>query len=415
MFFKEGKKILFSIPFLIFVVIMVVTFVSQYGNALTNVKEPPKQGMEEYTSYGMIETGDPEMIMQEAMGKLIQEYQANVYVHYPLSFYKEARLGDEDKAKMDKILEKLTGYTSEKLRGTVFKSLYYTVDEEGNFVQASSPGENLPLVSEQVSFEEFKQLMKEVEGLIGKGTNYDEESLLGYSARPKNYEEAKATYDKLKSDGMASGYARLFCDYLCLFAALMPVFVAVAEWLRDRGANMRALIWTRRSSSVKITFNRYLAIVVLCSAVIFVLAGIAAISLAVNCTEPDLNLWYFAYYPALWIIPSIMVSAAIGAFLTELTDTPIGILAMLVYWFIDINSNGLQIDACVPYALVPRQNTIFAAEKFEAAFPTFLINRIGFIIVSIVLMLLTALLLERKRRGRWIQFGKITLHSNKES
>ena len=55
-------------------------------------------------------------------------------------------------------------------------------------------------------------------------------------------------------------YGRLYCDYMGIFLAVMPVFAAAAFWDMDRRAKAGALIYSRKASSVKIVGMRFAAL-----------------------------------------------------------------------------------------------------------------------------------------------------------
>jgi len=417
MLLKEGKKILISIPFLIYVIVMAVAYQSQYSSANHEELAQPQPEQEQYLEYGSIDTGDTEMIMQGAVAKLIAEYSNNSYSSYPFGFYKEVRLNDNERDEMGEILTAMTGYTPEQIIETAFKIPYVTVDEEsGNTVMVvPDTGEDIPIVSDRISYQEFQKLMDQAAELIGGGSSYSSEQLEALGRRPLNYEEAEAVYQQLKAGGYSEGYARLLCDYMCIFAGLFPAFISVAVWLRDRSAKMRDIIWTRKTSSIRLTFARYGAIILLCSVVVLVIAGIAALGLARLYPGDVSGISEFFILMIIWVIPSIMTSAAVGAFFTELTDTPLGILFMLGYWFMNLSITSLTMGGLNWFTFIPRHNTQFLADQFNEKYLLFLTNRFIFTAVSILLMLITALVLERKRRGRWLRLEKIGIHHRKES
>ncbi len=58
-----------------------------------------------------------------------------------------------------------------------------------------------------------------------------------------------------------------------------------------------------------------------------------------------------------------MISAATGMFLTEATDTPIGLAVMLLWWFLDLNGNIFQMGGgYAGFSLCPRHNSILGAQ-----------------------------------------------------
>jgi len=416
MFFKECKRTIFSITFILFAAVMLLDYYTQYNSAFSKTIPEPKAGQEEYLLYGTISDDDTDAVMQAAVQNLIVEYQQGTYTSYPFGYYKEVRLNDNKKAEMATILNTLTGYDADELLHTTFTITHYGIDEDGNEVEVlPENGVELPVVSEQVTYDEFLLLMQQADDLIGGGSSYSESSIEGLSERPVNYEEALEVYQTFLEEGITPGLARLLCDCLGIFASLFPAFIAVAVWYRDKTAKMRDILWVKRSSSMKTVFTRYGAIVGLCTLVIMLIALVTAILITRLYAGESVKTAAFFKYTIIWVVPSIMASTAIGAFFTEATDTPIGILAMLVYWYLDINSGNLMITSLKTFTtLTPRHNSEFMAVEFETMYQNFLTNRAFFAAASLVLVLLTAMIFERKRRGRWLRFDKISLRRKKE-
>lgn len=115
-----------------------------------------------------------------------------------------------------------------------------------------------------MDYARFKELMGKADDLLGGGSNYAVDSLIGYGTVPLTYEEAKERYDlTISSDKVTGGYARLFSDYAgVMVLSILPVFLAVILSMKDRRAKMEALIYTKKTSAAKLTLIRYLAIVI---------------------------------------------------------------------------------------------------------------------------------------------------------
>ena len=95
-----------------------------------------------------------------------------------------------------------------------------------------------------------------------------------------------------------------------------------------------------------------------------------------------------------------MISAATGMFLTEATDTPIGLAVMLLWWFLDLNGNIFQMGGgYAGFSLCPRHNSILGAQVFADHFWALAANRILLAALSLILLGASALILEAKRKG----------------
>jgi ABC-2 type transport system permease protein len=152
--------------------------------------------------------------------------------------------------------------------------------------------------------------------------------------------------------------ARLFCDYLGIIVSLFPVFVAVALGLKDRRSKMQHLIYTRKVTSFYFLFSRYAAMVVVMFLPVNLLAVYATVQAAGQYKGLDIDFLAFIKYSCGWLLPSIMVSTAVGVCLTVLTDTPVAIALQGLWWFIGINKGLQQIMGGYGSDLAIRHNMI---------------------------------------------------------
>ena len=108
-----------------------------------------------------------------------------------------------------------------------------------------------------------------------------------------------------------------------------------------------------------------------------------------------------------WILPSAMITAAVGICLTELTDTPIAVAVCALWWFIDVNLGMKSVSAsCTLFRLAPRHNSgtksYFRTQDYIDHFPKILANRLLFTGLSIVLVVGTIFIYEAKRKGKFL-------------
>lgn len=405
MFLKECKKILTSITFLIFTGVMLLVFASQYSETLSERLEKPQPGLTSYPDYGHVENHDKAAVMQQTAERLIQSFQANEYTSYPVGFYRLVRLDDAKRQEMGELLSQLTGISADDILTTEFNIPYTALGEDGSLVEKlPEGGVDIPKISEQTDYAQFEDLMRQADRLIGGGSSFSSDSIRQNSKIPMNYEQALEAYQAFVDEGITPGYARLFCDYIGIFASLFPAFVAIYQTLKDKNAGMRDIIYTRKASSLRLCFTRYFALLIPCTLVVLALAAAATIGCAVSYTGMSLDYMAFFKYTLIWIVPSMMTSAAIGTFTAELTDTPVGILLMAGYWFIDLNSGGLLAGETGSMSLIPRHNSELYTHLFAENYTAFLSNRIFFALTGLILICIAALILELKRTGRWIRF-----------
>ncbi|MDE7293657.1 MAG: ABC transporter permease, partial [Oscillospiraceae bacterium] len=263
LFFKECKKVIFSMTFLIYTVVTFAMYFTQYDSDRRPL-EKPAPGQE---SYGMTAKEVPEILMPAAAQGLISEYISGSYTAYPIGFYKSVRLSEKKKERMTEIILEISGVTEDALenyRNELDDSVKMIYDSNGNLTMVQqridTPEINIP---EDMTYEHFRDLMREADSLIGGGSKYSDQYIVGeFSLVPKTYEDALAEYEDIfYKEKISPAYARLFCDYMCIDLAVLPVFAAAALTDKDKRSQMCELINSRCISSARLVITRYLALV----------------------------------------------------------------------------------------------------------------------------------------------------------
>lgn len=402
---KEIRKTVLSLTFVAFIIALLVTTISQdVLNFSDEAIASPKQGAD----YGIQQKEDPELIMPAAFSSLCEEFAANEYIAYPIGFYKNVKLNDTDQEKMADIISTLSGVSVDDLLGK---------DDE----VSEAKGDIEVTLSDDISYEEFKACMKQADDLIGGGSNYSENNLLNYSYVAVTYEEAIENYNLIASkDKFTGAYARLFCDYVGIILSIFPVFIAVAVCLKDRRAKMNELIYARKTSSFNLILTRYFSVIIAVMLPTIILAYISNSSVWGQYSGMSLDYLAPLKYTIGWLMPSVMISAAIGMFFTELTETPIAIAIQGLWWFIDINIGVSKLRGVhTLFELAPRHNVLGNTQTFLDEFNTLAANRLIMVGAALLLVIATVIIYEQKRRGELSGYKKIKTHiaslSNRKS
>lgn len=405
MFLKECKKIFRSPVFWIFAVVMFLGYLTQFVPEMEQEMVKPAKGQE---SYGTMVVEKPDVLMPSAVQSLIGEYLQGYYAAWPVGFYKEVRLKEAECVKMAAILEELTGLTKEALDSfTGYEPGGYVagMDENGN-PAAEYHEAVLPeyVLSEEVNYERFKELMREADELLGGGSKYAEENLLyNFSQIPMTYEEALEEYrTNVTKDALGEVYARLYCDLMGIFLAVIPVFAAAAFWDMDRRAKADALIYSRRASSVRIIGIRYAAL--LCCTLLPLLLTFSHTMFRLNALYREIGItWSRAVVLViLWMLPELMFVTAFAILLTELASPLLAVLVQGMWWFGTLQMTPLS-GSVTKWTLLIRHNMLGGSALFQSERNTFMINRICYFIMAIVCVGIEMLVFERKRRGRGIR------------
>lgn len=426
---KEIKKTMLSITFVVFVIALLGILAGQdvlsfSGREIT----VPQQGGD----YGMQQKEVPELIMPAAFASLCEEFTANEYVAYPIGFYKKVKLNDTNREKMADIISTLSGVSVDDLLCYDISSnaqdemeikldgnQNYTEQEAGSIIidrgdkASKTKGDIEVTLSDDISYEEFKACMKQADDLIGGGSNYSEDNLLNYSYVPVTYEEAVESYDLIAGKDKFTGtYARLFCDYASIILSILPVFIAVAVCLKDRRAKMNELIYARKTSSFKLILTRYFSVIIAVMLPTIILAYISNSSVWGQYSGMSLDYFAPLKYTIGWLMPSVMISAAVGMFFTELTGTPIAIAIQGLWWFIDTNAGVSRLGGIhTLFELAPRHNALGNTQTFLDEFNTLAANRLIIAGAALLLVIATVMFYEQKRRGKLSGYEKIKTYT----
>lgn len=404
LFLKECRKTVFSLTFILYLFVVAAMYKTQFTDVLDSPVTRPVKGT---GNYGTVEREVPEILMPSATEGLVSEYLSGSYGAYPIGFYRNVRLKEEDTQKIADIIEELTGITRQELDG-------YADYEAGHHEQISDENGNPSIVYEEpempevnlksdITYERFRELMARADDIIGGGSRYSDKYLIGnFSRIPMTYEEAMAEYEEfMEDDNLAKGYVRLFCDYMGIVLSVMPVFVCASFWQSDRRAKMEQLIYSRKISSLKLIGARYLALVS-CMTIPVVLTLIHAMA-GVNRLYSDRNVSFAgaAGLGMLWLVPDILIVTGLGAFLSEAFSPLLAIFVQGVWWFTALEGNQLT-GSITKWTLIIRHNNLKGHALFMSQYGDFLWNRVSYSILSLILLCLTVLAYDRKRRGNGV-------------
>ena len=438
LFIKELKKICFSIVYILFIGLLLLSWHENFYGVTSkeiqasngaeasitsqitggSILAKPEQGAD---NYGLIKKEVPDKIMC-GTDMLIIEYLNNSYATYPFNYYKEVILSTEEQKEILSIIEEITGLSEEQIKNLpddYFPSVNGNIihmggdaaqNQDGSFSFSTENSDTLQEEEDytkhfvaQVSYERFKELMSQAEEIIGDGSYYSMDMLLEYYGQAEmTYDEAINEYNKtIYDDKVSIAFARLFCDYMTRVLGLYPIFIVVVFWLKDRRNKMNELINSKQIETVKLITVRTLAILTAVILPVIILSFESLIPLMEYSAETGIAIDAFAFikYILWWLLPTVIVVTGLGTFLTILTTTPIAILVQFIWWFIDSAITGLSGDTRL-YTLMIRHNSLNGAELIQRDFNIIWLNRGLMMFVSIVLIYLSIVIYNKKRGGK---------------
>ncbi len=397
---KEIKKCIFTFAYILFVSVMLFTYLTQVLPELEMQIRRPSLGADDY---GGREVEIPEILMPAATESLVREYLQGFYVAYPFMFIKEVHLKADDTERIASIINQLTGLTKEEL------------DSFAGFEVNERPELPEYQLNENISYEDFRDLMRQADDIIGGGSKYSDKNIISnFSIVPMSYEDALEEYERIvtgKNLGLA--YTRLFCDFMGIFLAIITVFTAASFWNMDSRAKLSDLIYSRNVGSCKLVITRILAVTITMLPVIVLPYLHMVIKVSAMYSGISIS-WLPAFGEMLlWLIPETVFIVVFAAFITEISSPFLAIFVQGVWWFISINGNDL-VGSINKWTLILRHNSLGDIYVWEKEVGNFIWNRIYYSCLSIVLIFVIILIFDMKRKGKIRYESKIMVSSDKK-
>lgn len=397
LFLKECKQVLKSLTYLIYVVVFVLFITSQMSSESTvEGLQAPVPGQ---PYYGIVVTKDETLIMEGTLANLVRDVYSNSWATYPLGFYKGVTLNDREKEQVEAILERCTGKSFEVLLEEMIG--HFGEYDENSAEEMDAAYESYKVsVKEGFTYADFEAAMEEICGLVGKGSMYEKSKYENSIRVPMTYELAKEEFDALcEKDRVTRAYMRLFCDYAGIVLAILPIFVGVSRALRDKRAKAQQVMFSKPASGARIIVSRYLANLVMLCIPIFVTSFLLQQPFCYKAQTLGVrgDGMAFLTVPGVWLLPEIMIVLALSFLITEFTDT-IAAIFVQVAWAVGSLFGADVLVGDFRMRLVARWNTLGQAVLFSSLEKEFLQNRGYYFLLSVVCVILTVIVYERKRR-----------------
>lgn len=409
LFLKECRKIAKSLVYYVYLAAFVLFITSQMsdGEWVDQLTEP-EPGQE---SYGEGYSSDERAVMRSGIETLFQELMSNRFATYPFGFYKAVTLNEEELEVLKRAMEQCTGMEFEQMvaENNAYGMKIYQMEMEGSGAGYPEAEEWRVPLREDLSYGEFEQVMEKACEIIGSGSYYEKSSYEGRGRVALTYEDALENYRELCEEDKVSGaQMRLFCDYACIFLAILPIFMGVSACLRDKRAKAAELIRSRSVSGAALIGCRYLANVVMC----FVPVLLCALLMQMPCVYAagqvgiEADPLAFVKYSFLWLLPVIMVVLGAAFLLTEATETMLAIPVLLA-WAFGSEFSATTLTGDFGWKLVTRWNTFGSYGRYAEELGQLYRNKGMYTALAVILVLLTVAVYERKRRKGEISYGKL--------
>lgn len=191
----ECKQILKSLIYYLYVFLFVLFITGQLGDSdWTETLNKPEIGQD---SYGLGYTDDENTIMEQTINNLLICIENNSFDTYPIGFYKEVKLSDNELDKLKDILLVCTGKQFEEIELEIENYINNARENE------NSGEELMSLVigaKEGLTYTQFQEEMRKACKIIGRGSDFEKEKYKSVRTA-LTYEEALVEYNNLWQKG----------------------------------------------------------------------------------------------------------------------------------------------------------------------------------------------------------------------
>ncbi len=374
--YKEIKYQLKSIILYIFIGVVALFYFTQFFHLPSNIDDleptPPEEisdNMYGLPSYGVTSVDDPMLEMQIVYSRLILTARIGQVLKHGFIINKQLNLTDEQKDFLKYSANKISS------KGIV----------EGKLVP-------------NVTYKEYKEIIKKVDEELGGNTQFNEKYISSYINRPKTYEEAiKSFEDIVNKDKITGAFGRIFADYMGITAGIFPIFLSAFILTRDKRFKAHEIIYNRNISSFKYILSKYIAvnIIILLCYLAFATHATFIFSQLASVSNYSINYFSFYYYTLTWVFPTVLFVTSLSFLLSIVFNNGIVTLPVFtILWFISLmplkGEYGLS-------KYVIRFNTVGQYDNFIMWQGDIIFNRVAYLVVSIILVLLASLIWSWKR------------------
>ena len=457
LFGMECKKIAKSILYWVLVLALLAVSLYQYDPSVeSELRRTNDPASVFYTAadgnYAEERNTVPDTAMEHAMmigatKLLMYNYRDNCYQYYPFGYVKEKTMSAKEQAVILQYLMELTGLNEQELAGTkdgagdtddtnigdvpitggafVLEPGKGSTNENGQFVirpdewqyvpsdgaSSETPSQPSSSFEIQVSFERFKEIMEEVNHMIGRNSYFSWKMLKLYYFG-NDMEEAPITERQhrefYEGDRVIGAFARYYCDSISLRVLFLPAFVIVDLMLRDKRRKMQGLTYPRTISSAKLICTRYAAAVCMTMLPILILPVKSLVVLMRYCGSIGVQADVLAFikYIFAWILPTVLLIMAISLAVTALLENYTAILLAGLIWLVGnptvdkLNGGNYGL-----FDLIIRHNTLKGYGRMMENIQMLALNRITISVIALVLVGLAVFVYSKKRKGG-LTFGR---------
>ncbi|MDM7453824.1 ABC transporter permease [Lacticaseibacillus paracasei] len=360
LFWMEVKRQTTSLTFTIYtVLVLAFVLLNMWPMLARNVAELPTSTI----GYDDITATDFQTLKTNGVAQLQYDYQHNTYITYPLGFAKTVTLQKADQASVGSLLAQAN-----------------QAETQATFVKA----------------------LEQVDRLIGGQSAYSSQNIQGFASRPMTKAEAQQDHNLiLKKDRISGTFARLFADYAGIVMGILPTIVVIAYCYADRRSRALTSLQSKTTSTWRLLGSRYLASLVTLLIPIFLMGIVLTIQIALHYQGYQIDYLAFFKMTGLWLLPTLMVSSAVGFLSYALFGNFLGFVVQICWWLSTMMIGARQVAGNYGWLLIPRHNSLHNVAYYEAHLSELMFNRVSYAALAIGFICLAAVLLNLQRGGKF--------------
>jgi hypothetical protein len=317
--------------------------------------------------YDAIYASDFRTLKNGVMSQLTTEYKANTYTTYPLGFAKTTALKSHERASMR----------------TQIKALKQTKNRHA-----------------------LNLVIKRVNQLLGGHSSYTAANIATLARRQMTPKEARQDYQLIVTrDKISGAFARVFADIAGLIVGILPTVIIIAFCDADRRSRALATIQSKFASSGKRLATQYCASLIVLLLPVLVAGGY--FTLRVNGLYPHQVIDRFAFMKAavIWILPTLMISSAMGFMTYQLFSNFVGFAFQIGWWLVTTMIGARRVDGYYGWLLMPRHNSLHNVAYFYTHLNELLINRVSYAMFALIMVGVALLVAQLRKGGLHIAFS----------
>ncbi|MFD3158099.1 ABC transporter permease [Haloimpatiens sp. FM7330] len=377
LFKKELKYTFKNITFYVLIVIIGLFYFSQFSpSSFTEAgfkpPIPPEQISEKKPApYGYKDTIEPKKEIRQVYLNLHRAYNNEKVYKTKVLLNVEEKLDDNQKKYIKEAMEKIASHE------------YLENDDESLI---------------KVSYDEYLSIIRDLDEKLGGSTEFSDKERQYWINVPKTYEDAVKEYKNLiEKDKITNAGAREFSDYMGITAGLFPIFLAAFILIKDKRSKMQELICSRRVSSYTYVISKYAALctAILVPYILFATHATLAFYKIAKTNNYNIDMMAFYKYTFWWILPTILFTVALGMLISVIFNN--GIAAIPIQFILWETSMLPLIGDYSLSKFVIRFNRFGEYSKYIRYSNRIAVNRVFYIVISILLIFITALIWSKKR------------------